>query len=322
MKELAVGAGMSRVYKLNNKLVINIPFDVAESLGIREGDDLDFFQYSGKSFLLAKKSDIAELLTKLKAGQQAQPSQTEESSLLDPLELALLKKLDTIRYGERTKDKIEGMLSAEEKQTLQKLVRRKFVTLFKKANENEFKYGIERGIYNKFLYGKRTYPGKPQSAPAGRQQAAAAAPAARQPYQDNRRQQYPDRQQYGNAARRVQIKVSGGDNEQIKKLEEKGYVVLRSEAEATSLSAALEESIRQGLVVGTRAFDKKFYIALRDFVGRNAPKLLKTIERKSVGIEDIARESEMEEDGARAVLNILAENGDVTEVRRDVFRAA
>ncbi len=306
---------MSKVYKLNNKLVINIPYDVAEALGVREGDDLDFFPYSGKSFLLAKKTDVAELLTRLKGGQpqqayqrgqqfsyEAEPAGREPA--IDPVELALLKKLDTIRYGERTKEKVEGMLNAEEKQTLLRLLKRKFVTLFKKANESEFKYGIEKGIYNKFLFGKRTYANR-QAAPTGRTQPGGAAsrmPAGAQPWRP--------------------APAAESSNEYVKMLETKGYVVLRSEAEAASVSAALEESIRQGLVVGTRAFDKKFYIALRDFVGRNAPKLMKSIEKRSMGIEDIARENGIDEDGARAVLHILAENGDVTEVRKDVFGAA
>jgi hypothetical protein len=111
-------------------------------------------------------------------------------------------------------------------------------------------------------------------------------------------------------------------NEYVSLLESKGYIVLKSEAEAASASAAMEESIRQGLVLGTRGFDKKFYIALRDFISRNTPKLLKSIEKRSMGIEDIAKETGIDEEGARAVLNILAESGEVTEVRKDVFRSA
>ena len=294
-----MGVGISRVYKLNNKLVINIPYDVANVLGIKEGDDVDFFQYSGKSFLVAKKADVAELLVKLKG--QGQPQQQayeakDKDAVLEPVELSLLKKLDTIRYGERTKAKVEGMLSPEEKQTLQRLLKRGFVTLFRKSNESEYKYGIEKGIYDRFLFGKRNY--------AGKQGAAARAQPA--PV----------------AVQRPVAPIQGNSNEYVSSLESKGYIVLKSEAEAASVSAAMELSIRQGLVIGTRGFDKKFYIALRDFIGRNTPKLLKIIEKRSVGIEDIAKEAEMEEDGARAVLVILSESGEVTEVRKDVFRAA
>ncbi len=297
-----MGVWISKVYKLNNKLVINIPYDVATALGIREGDDVDFFQYSGKSFLVAKKADVADLLVKLKGqGPQPQAQQQEvrgKDTVLDPSELALLKKLDTIRYGERTKATVEGMLNPDEKQTLLRLLKKGFVTLFRKSNESEYKYGIEKDIYDKFLYGKRTYTGK-QGAPARAPQAP--APATMQ---------------------RAVERNPGNSNEYVNLLESKGYIVLKSEAEASSVSAAMELSIRQGLVLGTRGFDKKFYIALRDFISRNTPKLLKIIEKKSTSIEDIAKEAGIDEDGARAVLVILAESGEVTEVRKDVFRAA
>ena len=305
------GVCISRVYKLNNKLVINIPFDVADPLGIKEGDDVDFFQYSGKSFLFAKKADVADLLVRLKGQGQPQQEKAPEvkeerapeakgagdvSGMMDPGELALLKKLDTIRYGERTKTMVDGMLNPEERVTLQKLLKRGFVTLFRKSNESEYKYGIERSIYDRFLYGKRTYPGK-QGAPARAPPAQAVA-------------------QRSPAEQRPWAHSQGGGNEYVSLLESKGYIVLKSEAEAASVSAAMEDSIRQGLVLGTRGFDKKFYIALRDFISRSVPKLFKCIEKKSVAISDIAKETGIDEDGARAVLNILAESGEVTEVRR------
>jgi hypothetical protein len=114
--------------------------------------------------------------------------------------------------------------------------------------------------------------------------------------------------------------VEGG---YIEDLETKGYVVLKNEAEAASASAALEDSIRQGLVIGTRAFDKRFYIGLRGFINRNGPKIIKVLERgKSVSADDIAAEVGIDVDAVKTILYILAEKGDVTEVRREVFRIA
>ena len=221
--------------------------------------------------------------------------------MLDPSELALLKKLDTIRYGQRTKVMVDGVLNADEKVTLQRLLKKGFVTLFRKSNENEYKYGIEKSIYDKFLFGKRTYPNKQGAAPARQAQAMP---------------QKPD------VSQKQWAQGPGTGNEYVNMLESKGYLVLKSEAEAASVSAAMEMSIRQGLVLGTRGFDKKFYIALRDFISRSVPKLMKSIEKRSVGIEEIAKETGIDEEGARAVLNILAESGEVTEVRKDVFRSA
>ena len=44
------------VYKYNKKLAVYIPTDVAQSLGIEENDEVDFFRYSNKAYLMAKKS--------------------------------------------------------------------------------------------------------------------------------------------------------------------------------------------------------------------------------------------------------------------------
>ena len=91
---------------------------------------------------------------------------------------------------------------------------------------------------------------------------------------------------------------------------------MNSEAEATSLSTLLEASIRMGLVIGTRAFNKKFYIALKRFVAENAASVLKLIEKKSVPLPEIAKSLNIDEDAARTILYLLAESGDATEVRK------
>jgi len=88
------------------------------------------------------------------------------------------------------------------------------------------------------------------------------------------------------------------------------------------VSGALEDSIRHGLILGTRAFNKKFYIGLRGYINKNASKILKLIDQKSMSIPDIASETGVDEDGVRTILYVLSESGDVTEVRKDVFRVA
>lgn len=312
------GGFISKVYKskASNRLVVYIPSDVISSLDIKDGDEVDFFKFSGKSFLFAKKADIVDLLTKLQ-GQNVQVMQAvaprqpaAESAGVDSKELAILQKLDTLRYSDRTKDKVNAMLSAEERQTLQGLVRKKFVELFKKSNEQEFKYSITKSIYNMFLYGKRpraTAPG----APAPRPPVAVAAPAASSSYK---------------AAEVGRPKPweqkLGGSSAYTNLLESKGFVVLQNETDASNLSAAMEESIRHGLVLGTRAFNKKFYIATRSFISKNTPALMGSLGEKGRSVEELSKETGIEEDGIRAILYIMSESGDVTELRRDIFRLA
>ena len=297
---------MSKVYKSKDKFVVYLPFEVLTSLEIEERDEVDFFKFSGKSFLFAKKNDIVELLKNLES-QQSKPAPPtyqaaeREKPEIDDKELALLKKLDTLRYPDRTKEKVGAILNPEEKQILQKLLKNKFVVLFKKPNEQNLKYSIAKNIYDKFLFVKRDKKPETKTNPIKTE------PVIKEPIIVKKKE--------------WEQKLDTGNN-YVQMLESRGYLVLMNEAEAANASAALEESIRQGLILGTRAFNKKFYIALRGYINKNAPKLLKTIEEKSMNVSDIAKETGVEEEGVRAVLYILSDSGDVTEIKRDVFKAA
>ena len=108
---------MSKVYKskVGDKLVVYIPYDVISALDIKDGDDVDFFKFSGKSFLFAKKNDIVDLLTKLQTTGPSVPVQQPSATIaVDAKELAILQKLDTLRYNDRTKDKVNAMTPQSE----------------------------------------------------------------------------------------------------------------------------------------------------------------------------------------------------------------
>lgn len=274
------------------------------TLGIKEGDDLEFLKYGENTFILANKNDLVNMLTKANLGsaQEMQKTSAKAELSIEPRELDVLKKLDTLRYNDRTSTKVNSMLNADEKNTLQALIKKNMVRPFKKSNEKEVKYSIQKNVYDMFLYRKRN-----QTVAQGYIQKAKsqqAAPAARI------------------ASPKAWEQKLTGTEAYMDLLESKGFLVLNNEADATIVSAALEDSIRQGLVVGTRAFNKKFYIGLRGFINKNASKILKLIDQKSMNVEDIAKEADLEEDGVRTILYVLSESGDVTEVRRDMFRAA
>jgi antitoxin component of MazEF toxin-antitoxin module len=304
---------MPKVYKSNNKLAVYIPYDVITTLGIRDGDDLDFLKYGDNTFLIVKKKDIVMLLAKKTSMEETKPSGKAYAARggprpgisLEPEELALLKKLDTLKYSDRTNTKVAAMLNPDEKSVLQSLLKRSIIVPFKKGNEKEVTYSIQKNVYDAFLYRKGVKDDNN---------------AANQPYV-KARSQHEEKAVPAVRQKAWEHKIEGVES-YTDMLESKGYLVLGNEVEASMVSAALEDSIRQGLVVGTRAFNKKFYIGLRGFVNKHAPKILKIIDQKSMNVEDIAKESGIDEDGARTILYVLSESGDVTEVRRDIFRAA
>jgi predicted transcriptional regulator len=288
-----------KVKKSNNKFYVLIPGEIVESLGLKENEELDFMKRDAASFTVSRKGAPA-VVTKVGAGSGAVE--------LSDRELDILWKLDEMRYNERTREKVDSILGPAEKTVLARLVERRFVTLYRKDPKEQYKYGISKNIYDRFLLGKRAAKAAPQPKP----QQVAPSP--------QRQDRQPERKLDRAAVKRWEEKSEAGYMED---LETKGYVVLKNEADAASASAGLEDSIRQGLVIGTRAFDKKFYIGLRGFINKNGPKIMRVLERgKSMTADEIASDVGIDVDGVKTVIYILAEKGDVTEIRREVFRIA
>ncbi len=285
-----------RVYKQNNKLAVYLSREVVEKLGLHEDDEVDFFSLGGETFIFAKKSDIAKMLA---SGKEGNPSireakdtiqKSRKEIMLSQEEINVLKKMDELRYNERTRENVNRRLNQDERKILQELEEKKVVNLFSKGNSEL--YSISNDIYNKFLMRKQQ-----------KQERALEKVEKR------------ERNEISNL-------ISNIDDDNVRALEKDGFVVLGSESEASLLSTKLEESIRRGFVLGTRAFNKKYYIALRSFIEKNGPKLVAKMREGKTRIEDLSRDAGISEEGARAVLYFLAESGEVSEKKRDSFSLA
>ncbi len=268
-----------KTFKQNNKIAVYLSPEVVQALGIGEGDEVDFFKQGEKAFVFMKKADVASLISG--GAAENKPIVQRGSGFLENEEIEVLKKLDTLRYQDRTRDNVDKMLNDAEKEVLGKLVQKDAVKLFRKNNSDI--YSISKSVYDRFLMRKK-------------------------PVQD---------------ARPVKIQLSGHMEGPyapfVKRLEENGYLVMQTEAEAGGVSLALEHSIRQGKVLGTRSFNKKFYIVTRQFFDQNSSSIIKAIRDGAGRISDISSKAGIGEDAAKAVLYLLSENGDVREKRRDYF---
>ncbi len=290
---------MVKVYKSktsSSKLLLYLPYDVITALGVKDGDDIDFIKYNDRAFLFAKKSDIATLL--LAGGTREEPKTPKEAKQenrgISEDEIRVLKKMDTLKYADRTPENVGKLLNDAEKEQLQSILKKKAVALFESQKTGKRVYSIPKDVYERFLMRKQMASQRPQ-VPAARQSASAAP-------------------RYQPAAPL--------ENEGVKTLEEKGFVVLQSESEASGVSLALEDSIRHGQVIGTRAFNKKFYIVLRRYLSDNGPRVLKGLANGQAKVADLAKELKLDEDGVRAVLYLLSEGGEVSEKRKDIFALA
>ncbi len=294
---------MPKVVKSKSRFYVLITPEIADSIGIKEGEELELSKRDGASFVVSRKG-AEQVSGSIIVGAGSGEAEMGER------ELDVLRKLDTMRYNERTKEKVDSILNAAERATLSKLMEKRFITLYRKDQKEPYRYGISKGIYEKYLFGKRVQKAAGEAAPASK-------PVAPMPMA----QQKPSvRKLDRDAVKKWEERSEAG---YIEDLETKGYVVLKNEADAASASAALEDSIKQGLVIGTRAFDKRFYIGLRGFINKNGPKIMRVLERgKSVAAEEIASEVGIDVDAVKTILYILAEKGDITEVRREIFRIA
>ncbi len=294
---------MVKIYKYNNKLAIYLPFDVIKALNLEEAEEVDFFKFNEKAYILAKKSDVTSMLLGDKVeGQQKQEQKAErtDKAEVSPDEIAVLKKLDTMRYNTRTAANIDKILNADEKEILKQLIKSKVIAVFKDPKSGAQLYSISKNIYDKFLMRKRQ--GQELAEPAK----STPKPSVSRPFQARPEQKWAAEQQ-------------PAENENVKKLEKDGYVVIQTEGEAAGLSMSLEESIRRGQVLGTRAFNKKFYIVLRPFMEKKTEIIIKTLRSGEKKVSEVAEETKMDEDAVRSILYLLSENGDVSEKRRDLF---
>ena len=303
--------GIVKVYRLKDSLTISLPGDVVRALSISEGDELDLIQYKGSYYILAKKSDIEKLITGSAPAQQPAPNVEAEqpAPVLSAAEIGVLKKLDTLRYSTRTPVEVGKVLKGEDRQVFKQLVRKKVVRPFKDEGQKTH-YSIQKSVYDKYLMRKRI--AKVQEVQAVTIKGAAPS----QKYALNAELQ---RNSLAAAVSGASIHIVEA---YIDSLQKDGFVVIQTEPEAAAVSTALEDSIRRGLVVGTRAFNKRFYIAMRSFINGNMPAIMAQISGKNVPVQELAKACKMSDDAVRTVLYILSESGEVTEVRKDIFRAA
>ena len=290
---------MPKVYKKGVKLVINLPDELIDRLKLKAGDILEFREDQKGEFTAAKKAETAGM-------------PTEE-------ELQVLRKLDALRYNVRTPENVSKELSEKEANVLGVLLKKGYASIQKSKKDSVRRYSIQDQIYDTYLMRKRQgeAAGQKEQKPQKQQAPQIPQPATAQVQQAARQTQQNEIK--ADMKEMIALRNTGeyGD-----RLEKKGYLVLGNSTEAEIVSAALEASIRQGYVVGVRAFNKKYYVVLKSFVYSNLPRVLAMISDKAMRVDDISRETGIESDGVRAILYIASENGDVTELKRDFFRIA
>jgi len=146
---------MSKKIKIKERYFIEIPKDLALHLP----DDVEITSVKDGVVLITGPSPPSGLLTAEKnpllqpKPGQAQGRPTARSTTSPPLskdELELLKKIEKIRFSERSPNKVERMITKKENEILQSLIDKGIVTVYKGKNYAQLGgvYSISSGAFS------------------------------------------------------------------------------------------------------------------------------------------------------------------------------
>jgi hypothetical protein len=103
-------------------------------------------------------------------------------------------------------------------------------------------------------------------------------------------------------------------------LNTRGFIIINDKNEARSLSEQLASEMKSGAVVGVKGFDGKFYAVTRAYFTK-AQATIASVLKEPMDSDSIAAAAKLEPEGCRAVLRLMAENGDLIEKKRGIFAA-
>jgi hypothetical protein len=102
-------------------------------------------------------------------------------------------------------------------------------------------------------------------------------------------------------------------------LQKFGYAIVENEGEARDISGALEKQIRAGEYRGTRAFNKKFYIASKGFYVSLGEQIRRLLARKDATAHQIAQELKVQDDACAVVLQLMNDDSEVIEKKKGFY---
>jgi hypothetical protein len=214
-------------------------------------------------------------------------------------EISVLQRLQSIKFGDRTPDQVAKALSGPEKEVLRRLEEKGWVNVFKGSKYRNGVYNIADEVYPMLKSQGQGAPAAERKSEASQKQAQEARNAA------------PERQ----AAPAQNLPPS------YALLTKQGYMVIREQKDAKAMSEMLKSEMKSGSVTGTKGFDGSFYVVTREYFNGASKAVLDALRDKPADVQAIAQASGLDADGARAVLQQLAEAGDVIEKRKGTYAA-
>jgi hypothetical protein len=272
-----------RILRRQNSGYIELP------KGLLGYDELELFELKDGYYLLSVPLERAG---ETKAPDRSGASARSEGTITTA-ERFVLKKLLAIRFEKRTPPYVAKELSEQEQFVLRELEHKGFVNVFRGQKYKDGVYNISDSIYPLL-----SQSGQKASAGAVPRAAGAAVVPGTIP-EATTQQRYP-----------------GVSN----LLNTRGFIIINDKNEARSLSEQLASEMKSGAVVGVKGFDGKFYAVTRTYFTKSQATIT-AVMKEPMDADSIAAATKLEPDGCRAVLRLMAENGDVIEKKRGIFAA-
>ncbi len=229
---------------------------------------------------------------------------------LDKKIFALLKKKG---LKDRVEDKFEEFLNKEELKRFKELIREGNIVPFKlspKYKKAVYKTVEEVETNVKMGEGKasKTDTAKPV-------QKEAAKPEQKEAVQKETAKPEPKPEQKDTQ----KPKAASPSNTSLKK---DGFLVCKNVNEVKALSESLKKDIEDGKIKGIKGFDGMYHIVKTDLYEKHRAKIISTIkDEKGLSSAGVAEKMEIDKTLVKIICELLKDEGEIIEKRKDQFQA-
>ncbi|MBI5223330.1 hypothetical protein HY990_02825 [Candidatus Micrarchaeota archaeon] len=270
---------MVRVIKQNDKCYLELPPDLISF------EELELFKLKDGFYLISLPLAAKTVSTVPKSVSAPVKPPTISTQMSDQ-QRAVLKKLMSIRFENRTPEQVSKSLTDEEKLILKEIERRGFVNIFKGIKYRDGVYNINDSAYSQMV-----------QIPSGTSAVRVAT--------------------NGSSSSSSPVSASSATAPEVL-LRSKGFVVIVDKNEARVVSDKLASELKSGHVVGIKGFDGKVYLVTRTYF-ENGRMSINKILKEDMDVASIAVASKLDVDGASAILHLMAESGEILEKRKGIF---
>lgn len=236
------------VLKKNNKFYIQLPEELSNS------SSLELFPLKEGYYLIT---------TELKTPKPKNNQFTLED------ELAIVSKLMSLKFSERTPSRVSKLLTSGEKAVFDSLMKKKHIWVFKgtKKYRGEGVYNISNKLFSL--------------------------------WKEHKSKKLP---------------VSS----LLSILQKDGFMIISDLRDARKFSDEVKDKTALGQVLGVRGFDKKYYVATRNYYIKLRNQISKSL-KEPLTVAAISELCNAPTDACTIVLKLMSEQGEVIEKRKDVY---